>query len=337
VKNKNLPKILLVSAIFLSVLGIWAYNQKERHSFVFMEGKALGVFYSISYQGDAAHEIKLDSIINMVDLALNTGRPGSEVSYFNRNGYVNWRSPFLFQALLISQEYSDRFNGAVNHTLLPLIEAWGQDFSNKRQITPERIEELKQLCQPTNLKISAESLSSKIPGVRLNLSYMDKGYLIDLLSDYLKNKGVQNFQIEFGTDAISYGKNPKNNEHRLVVVQPEGSNESKSIITETKLKNMAYSSSGNFEKFYVDEQGIKHSHLIDPRTGMPIENKILSAHIKAPTCLQADAMATVCMILTLEESVFLISEDPNLEGFIVYNDHGKFRTWKSAGFDISKK
>lgn len=334
--KNTVPKIVLISLISLSSLALWAYMQKEKQPFVFMEGKALGVFYSISYQGDPALEFKLDSIINNVDLALNTGRPGSEVSYFNRNGYVDFRSPYLYEALLVSQEYSTKFNGAVNHTLLPLIEAWGQDFSNKRQITPEIVEELKQLCQPQNLEIHPKSLSSKIAGVRINLSYMDKGFLIDLLADFLKAEGVQNFQIEFGTDAISYGKNPKNYDHRLVIIQPEGSSESKSIITETKLKNMAYSSSGNYEKFYVDELGVKHSHLIDPRTGMPIENKILSVHIKAPTCLQADAMATVCMILTLEESVNLITADPNLEGFIVYNDHGKFRTWKSIGFDISR-
>lgn len=328
-KNIFATGILLFSAI-----GLWAYFQKERLPFVYMEGKALGVFYSISYQGDAGLERKLDSIINKVDLALNTGRPDSEVSYFNRNGYVNFRSPYLYQILLISQEYTDRFGGAVNHTILPLLEAWGQDFSNKRKMTKEKIDELKELCQTHNIEITSESLTSKKPGVRINLSYIDKGFLIDLLADFLKEEGVQNFQIEFGTDAISYGKNPKNNDHRLVVVQPEGSKDSKSIITETKLKNRAYSSSGNFEKFYVDEQGIKHSHIIDPRTGMPIENKILSAHIKAPTCLQADALATVCMILTLEESIKLITENQELDGFIVYNDGGIFKTWKSAGFDI---
>lgn len=329
-------KILIICILLFCAIGLWAYLQKERMPFVYMEGKALGVFYSISYQGDASLEPKLDSIINKVDLALNSGRPGSEVSYFNRNGYVNFRSPYLYQILLISQEYSDRYDGAVNHTILPLIEAWGQDFSNKRRMTKEKIEELKQLCQIQNTELTPETLSSKKPGVRINLSYMDKGFLIDLLTDFLLHEGVKNFQIEFGTDAISYGRNPKNNDHRLVIVQPEGAKESKSIITETKLKNRAYSSSGNFEKFYVDEQGIKHSHIIDPRTGMPIENKILSAHIKAPTCLQADALATVCMILTLDESIKLISENQELEGFIVYNDQGNFKTWKSPGFDISR-
>ena len=141
---------------------------------------------------------------------------------------------------------------------------------------------------------------------------------------------------EFGTDAISYGKGPGNKDHRLIIINPEGDKEAKSIIKQTTLKNTAYSSSGNFERFYVDDKGFKHSHLLDPRTGRPIENKILSAHIKAPTCTQADALATICMILTLEESQQIITADPKLEGLIVYNDKGNLAAWKSAGFDLNE-
>lgn len=302
-----------------------------------MEGKALGVFYSISYQGDARFEKNLDSMINVFDLALNYQRPDSEISRFNRNGYVEFRTPFLYQVLRESEKYSNAYNGAVNHMILPLILAWGQDFSNKRLMTGERITELKALCQPEKMEFSPWFAKAKQEGVMINLSYIDKGFLIDLLSEFLLKKGIKNFQIEFGTDAVSYGKSPKKNDHRLVIVHPEGDKEVKSIIKETKLKNMAYSSSGNFEKFYVDERGFKHSHLLDPRTGRPIENKILSAHIKAPTCTHADAMATICMIMTLEESQKIINSDPNLEGLIVYNESGELATWKSEGFDLIEK
>lgn len=302
-----------------------------------MEGKALGVFYSLSYQGDTRLEKSLDSMINVFDLALNYQRPDSEISRFNRNGFVEFSNPFLYQILKESQKYSNAYNGAVNHMILPLILAWGQDFSNKRLMTEARIEKLKSLCHPDNLELTQMYAKAKREGVMINLSYIDKGYLIDLLSEILLKNGIKNFQIEFGTDAVSYGKSPKKNDHRLVIVHSESDKEVKSIIKQTKLKNMAYSSSGNFEKFYVDEKGFKHSHLLDPRTGRPIENKILSAHIKAPTCTQADALATICMILTLEESQKIINSDPNLEGLIVYNDKGELATWKSAGFDLVDK
>jgi len=291
----------------------------------------------LSYQGDPHLEKSLDSMINVFDLALNYNRPDSDISRFNRNGYVEFSTPLLYKVLRESEKYSNAYNGAVNHMILPLILAWGQDFSNKRLMTDERITDLKALCRPENMELSPKFAKAKKEGVMINLSYIDKGYLIDLLSGFLLKNGIRNFQIEFGTDAVSYGKSPKKNDHRLVIVHPEGDKEVKSIIKQTKLKNMAYSSSGNFEKFYVDEKGFKHSHLLDPRTARPIENKILSAHIKAPTCTQADALATICMILTLEESQKIINSDPNLEGLIVYNDKGKLATWKSAGFDLIEK
>src|SRR5690606_25154783 len=282
-------------------------------------------------------EKKIDSIITAYDLALNTDRPDSEISEFNRKGYHEFRSPFLPHALQSSLKYTREYQGAVNHMILPLIQAWGQEFSNKRQMTPEKIEELKQLCRVENLEVTPQYIRAKQPGVMINLSYLDKGLLIDLLTQYFLEKGIENFQLEFGTDAISYGKTPKNNGNRHILLHPETSDLSKNSIKETPLKNMAYSSSGNLEEYYVDEQGFKHSHLIDPRTGTPIDNKILSTHIKAPTCLEADALATLCMILTLEESYKLILGNPALEGLIVYNDKGNLQIWKSPGFEIFER
>jgi FAD:protein FMN transferase len=334
--NNNIPKFFLFSLVVLIPLSLFLYYlKKEAMPFIYMEGKALGVFYSLSFQGDAHFEKSLDSMINVFDLALNYNRPDSEISRFNRNGYVEFRTPFLYQMLEESRKYSDSYDGAVSHMMLPLILAWGQDFANKRLMTEDRITELISLCQPENIEINRQFAKAKKDGVMINLSYIDKGYLIDLLAEYLLKNGIRNFQIEFGTDAISYGKNPKNNDHRLVTIHPEGSGESKSIIKETRLRNKAYSSSGNFEKFYVDERGFKHSHLLDPRTGKPIDNKILSAHVKAPTCTKADALATICMILSLEQSQRIITSDPTLEALIVYNDRGKLNTWRSKGFDFT--
>jgi len=322
--SKTKKWAILSFAIALSVAIAWKMTSNKSGSYFFMEGRALGVFYSLSYQGDAELESSLDSIILVFDQTLNYQRPDAEISQFNRNGFVEFRSPLLYQALMESQRYSDSYQGAVNHFILPLITAWGQDFSNKRLMTDERIAELISLCQPENFELTPDYAKAKKEGLMINLSYIDKGYLIDHLADFLLGHGVQNFQIEFGTDAISYGKSPGNKDHRLVITNPEGTDASKTLIKETKLTNMAY----------VDEKGFKHSHLLDPRTGKPIDNKILSAHIKAPTCTQADALATICMILSLEESQHLITSDPDLEGMIVYNEAGNLRTWRSKGFEL---
>lgn len=124
----------------------------------------------------------------------------------------------------------------------------------------------------------------------------------------------------------------KTKTHNLVINFPDLSGNVKNSTLNTSLKDGAYSSSGNYEKFYVDETGAKHSHLIDPRSGYPIRNRILSTHIKSGKCLQADALATICMILPLEDAIALIESNQGIEALIVYNEDGRYATWKTTGF-----
>jgi FAD:protein FMN transferase len=286
----------------------------DKHSFVFLEGKALGIIYSISYQGDPTLSHQLDSIIMAFDATVNIERPDSEISRFNREGYIELSTPLLSEMIQTSLHFYKISDGAVNHCILPLIDAWGREFSNQREMHESKIDSLKWLCNPEHIDVSNRCIRAKIPGVKIDLNYLDKGYLIDYLSHFLMEREVSNFHIEFGTDLTSYGKNFKN------------------AIINTALKNGAYSSSGNYEKFYVDETGAKHSHLIDPRSGYPIRNRVLSTHIKSRKCLQADALATICMILPLEEAIALIESNQGVEALIVYNQNGRYATWKTPGF-----
>ncbi|MCC5932401.1 MAG: FAD:protein FMN transferase [Cyclobacteriaceae bacterium] len=325
--NKQRPWIL---GVLLCL--VFAACEADKSSFVFLEGKALGVMYSISYRGEPSISRQIDSIILVFDATVNIERPDSEISTFNRDGFVELSSDLLSEMILTSMHYYRISRGAVNHCILPLIHAWGREFGNKREMHSDKIDSLKMLCNPEYIEIGDNYIRTSIPGSKIDLNYLDKGYLIDNLSDFLMDRGVKDFHIEFGTDLISFGKNFKNATHNLVVNFPDLAGNLKNAELKTSLKNAAYSSSGNYEKFYVDETGAKHSHLIDPRTGYPIKNGLLSTHIKSKKCLQADALATICMILSLEESMALIQNLPGVEAFFVYSESGEFATWKTPGF-----
>ena len=89
--------------------------------------------------------------------------------------------------------------------------------------------------------------------------------------------------------------------------------------------------SGNYRKFYVRD-GRKYAHTIDPRTGMPVQHQLLSATIVAENALLADAYATYCMVVGLDEAQKFLSSRPDLEGCLIYDEEGVFRTWCSEGF-----
>ena len=92
--------------------------------------------------------------------------------------------------------------------------------------------------------------------------------------------------------------------------------------------------SGNYRKYYIKD-GKKYAHTIDPRTGYPVTHNLLSATIVASDAMMADAYATYCMVVGLEESVVFIESTPGIEGCLVYDDNGVFETWTSSGMTLS--
>lgn len=93
--------------------------------------------------------------------------------------------------------------------------------------------------------------------------------------------------------------------------------------------------SGNYRKFYIKD-GKKYAHSIDPRTGRPVEHTLLSATIVASDAMTADAYATYCMVVGLEESKKFLESRDDMEGCLIYDDNGTFRTWCSEGFVLEE-
>lgn len=93
--------------------------------------------------------------------------------------------------------------------------------------------------------------------------------------------------------------------------------------------------SGNYRKFYIKD-GKKYAHTIDPRTGYPVDHNLLSATIVADDALAADAFATYCMVVGLEESIRLLQSRADLEGCLIYDENGTFMTWCSEGFVLEE-
>jgi thiamine biosynthesis lipoprotein len=93
--------------------------------------------------------------------------------------------------------------------------------------------------------------------------------------------------------------------------------------------------SGNYRKFYIKD-GKKYAHTIDPRTGYPVDHNLLSATVVADDALTADAYATYCMVVGLEESIRLLQSRADLEGCLIYDENGTFMTWCSEGFMLEE-
>ena len=148
-----------------------------------------------------------------------------------------------------------------------------------------------------------------------------------MIAHFLQAKGDSNYLIEVGGEILVKGKNADGNTWRVGVDKPSeniGKNERFQFILD--LKNKALATSGNYRRFY-EKNGVRYSHTINPFTGFPAENRLLSVTVIHESCMLADAYATAFMVMGVRQTKQFVAQDSNIEIYLVYT--GKDGDWKT--------
>ena len=183
---------------------------------------------------------------------------------------------------------------------------------------------------------SSHTVSGALP--QLNYNAIAQGYSCDVVAEYLYSIGVKDMMVDIG-EIYCDGLNPSGNRWTIGIDSPvDGNNnpgENLQAIFRVPEGPHGVVTSGNYRKFYVKD-GKKYAHTVDPRTGYPVSHSLLSATILAPDATLADAYATYCMVLGLEDSQAFILSQPEVEGCLIYDNGGNFQIWTSPGFQLSE-
>ena len=269
----------------------------------------------------AVIQSSIDSILLAIDNTLSGYNRNSVLSRYNAGEGVTL--PPMFQDLLeLSRELKEETGGAFDVGAAPLFDVWGFGFTRDSLPDPELITE-----------------AMALNGSKLNFNAIAQGYSCDLVADYLHRIGVKDMLVDIG-EIFCEGRNPSGRNWTIGIDSPVDGNETPGEalqgIHRCSFEPQGIVTSGNYRKFYLKD-GHKYAHTIDPRTGYPVEHNLLSATVKAPTAALADAYATYCMVIGLEESQAFILSRPDLEGFLVYDGGDGMRTWASPGFEVTSR
>ena len=169
--------------------------------------------------------------------------------------------------------------------------------------------------------------------MRLDFNSIAQGFSVDLIGDYLISMGVNDFMIELGGEILVKGKNPNGELWTIGIEKPTD----KIDITEYQfivpLRNKALDTSGNYRKYYIKD-GVKYSHTINPFTGFPAKNKLLSVTVIHDQCMLADAYATAFMSMGLSKTKKFLARNPNIQVCLVYtNKDGEWETYVSKDLE----
>ncbi len=316
-------------ALFFACTNPSKQTEKAELTAIYVEGEAQGTTYHIKYidSNQTNYKTAFDSILLAIDQSVSTYLPTSLISQLNNKKDTIILDDIFKAVYLKSIEIGENTAYAFDVTLAPVINAYGWGFKNKSTITPQLIDSLLELVGVSNFKLSGDTLIKLLPNAMLDFNAIAQGYSADLLADFLEQHNIQDYMVEMGGEVKTKGKNVEGEWWRLGVDKPIENAESRKLSAILSLENEALATSGNYRKFYV-ESGVKYSHTINPKTGYPVDHSLLSASVVSKTGMEADAYATVFMVLGLEKAKVILETNPTLDAFLIYADStGQFKTF----------
>nr|WP_320058593.1 FAD:protein FMN transferase [uncultured Bacteroides sp.] len=258
----------------------------------------------------------------------------SVISMINRNEDMHTDS--LFRAVFAKAvEVGNKTDGMFDVTCAPFINLWGFGFKKMNDPTPQAIDSIRSFVGFHKVKIENDRMVKEDPRTLLNFSALGDGTMCDVVANLFEKKGIKNYMIEIGGEIMAKGVNPKGDCWHVGIVKPTYDSlgvhqELQQVVRLCGKKGLA--TSGNYRNYH-EKNGVKYGHTINPKTGYPAQQDILSATIIADNCMTADAYATAFMAMGREKAKLLKEKTPGIEYFIIYADKkGKFCTEYSKGF-----
>ena len=316
-------------AVMLCAVWLSSCQRKQE---VVITGPTMGTTYSVKVVthrnlDTAALKAKIDRRLVDINQSMSTYLPDSEISRFNR-----WRDTEKefeisddFKSVMMTGARLFRLTqGAWDATVDPLIVLWGfgrQQQTNRIPSADEIQEKLRQIGFD-HIRLSEKGAITKLkPAITLDLASIAKGYGVDQIARLLHEDGFTDFLVEIGGEVYAAGRRKDGAAWKIGINTPLKDAAPNQVYKVVKLQNKAFATSGDYRIFF-EAAGKRYSHVIDPRTGYPVDNGVVSVSIVADNCTFADGLATAVMVAGVNKGMALIDSLKGVEGLIVVKDTG---------------
>ena len=303
---------------------------------VVLQGLAQGSYYAVTYYDEQNRNFQreIDSIFHAVDMSVNLWVDSSIISKVNRNEEVALDSIFI-DNFNIAQKAALLSDGYFDPTISPIVAAWGFSYKSGDSLTPQLIDSLRQLVDYRNIRIENGKVVKENPAMTLDFNAIAQGYTSDLIARFLESRGVKIFLVDTGGEIMARGEKPDGKPWIVGIEKPAENMDSERIVqTRIALCDKGLVTSGSTRK-YVERNGKRYSHCINPKTGYPVEHQLLSVTVMAENSVWADALASICMVMGKERSLPLIQGMDGVEAYYIFvNDKNELETFATEGFRV---
>ena len=226
----------------------------------------------------------------------------SLLSRLNRNETDSVDRHIAFN-LRLADSIGSLSDGRYDVTVKPLVEAWG--FAGKERTEHPNVDSILEFVGREKVRVENGRLVKDDPRVQLDFNSIAKGYTVDLLAALVEKYGAENYIVDIGGEVRCRGVNRQGNPWRIGIETPFDGNMSNGeyLQKRVRLHGGGLATSGNYRRFYLDKEGNKVAHTIDPRTGRSAVSRLLSVTVVAPTCAEADALGTMFLAMGADDAL----------------------------------
>jgi thiamine biosynthesis lipoprotein len=308
-----------------------------------IRGRTMGTFYQVQVVTDDSEGMhglkeKVEQRLIEVNRSMSTYMPQSEISRFNafdRTGVKFKISDDFYRVMRVAEKIYRLSDGAWDGTVNPLIDLWGFGRKGTKTLLPDKTEIMRLLSAVGFHRIDIVTPGYLIKNrahITVDLSSIAKGFGVDAVSNVVRNAGYENYLVEIGGEIFAAGLRKDGGQWRIGINRPQKNAAPDEIYKVVTLQDRAFATSGDYRIFF-EVEGVRYSHVINPKTGYPVSNGVVSVSILSHDCTFADGLATAVMVMGHQKGLALINRLDGVEGLIVVEGaDGSLSDYLSKGF-----
>ena len=334
-KQKLVTKLLIITTLLVVLSGCSPSNDFARQEYL-LQGNTMGTTYNIKLVGQNIDAVKIqqgiDKKLKQLNQEMSTYMADSELSMFNQSASLTPVNVSTGLARVIKEaiRLGELSNGALDVTIGPLVNLWGFGPGYRPETVPndELLAATKARVGLDKLVFNNGMLSKVIPDLYVDLSTIAKGYGVDLVAEFVETQGINNYLVEIGGEMRLKGFKHTGELWHVAIEKPLSTERAVHQIIVPK--DNAVATSGDY-RLYFEADGQRFSHIIDPKTGKPINHKLVSVTVIHPSSMTADGLATAMMVMG-EEKALAFAEANELAVYIIEKSDDGFTEQSTVKF-----
>lgn len=330
----GLKTVFVIFCVALMALACSPTKVAELH----LSGPTMGTVYNVKFVpkdniDGTKLQAEIDQLLVDINQLMSTYIKDSELSQFNQN---NSTEPFPMsdETLIVIKEalrLGKLSDGLLDVTVGPLVNLWGFGPQLRPDKTPSetQIAEAQSQTGLDSLKVGDTWISKSNPDLYVDLSTIAKGYAVDKVADLLSSYDIDNYLVEIGGEMRLSGVKSSGIPWRVAIEKPE--TDQRTVQKIISIGHHAIATSGDYRNYY-QENGVRYSHIINPKTGYPIKHNLVSVTVVHASSMTADGLATALNVMGRDKALAL-AETNNLAVLLITKEKDGFKEYTSDQFE----